>query len=271
VVKTWTIPPPDTVDAEKVITAGGPYVPLKEMSFQSAYPVLQGYKEFVGLGYHVHIDDPLSIATIGITAAYTPSKDLPSSERAHVDVDYRYLGWHAGASWNRSDFYDLFGRPSAAAAASPRAAATTTRWSSTSPAGSTSAPTWPSTTTSTPCRLAEYPRDRRAPRHRRRGPLLHRHAPVARRRRRRERGVASWWPRQLRRPPGHAPGARATRPGLPAADGALVAVAAQRRRFRSGAADDPYANFYFGGFGNNYVDRGKAKRYRSTTRSRASS
>ena len=109
VVKTWVMPPPDTVDAEKVITARGPYVPLKEISFQSAYPVLQGYKEYAGIGYHAHFDDPLSLATIGITAAYTPSKELPGSEHGHADIDFRYLGWHAGASWNRSDFYDLFG------------------------------------------------------------------------------------------------------------------------------------------------------------------
>jgi hypothetical protein len=30
----------------------------------------------------------------------------------------------------------------------------------------------------------------------------------------------------------------------------------------SGDRDDPFANFYFGGFGNNWVDRGEAKRYR---------
>ena len=29
-----------------------------------------------------------------------------------------------------------------------------------------------------------------------------------------------------------------------------------------GPRDDPFANFYFGGFGNNWVDRGEAKRYR---------
>ncbi len=29
-----------------------------------------------------------------------------------------------------------------------------------------------------------------------------------------------------------------------------------------GARTDPYANFYFGGFGNNYVDRRNVKRYR---------
>ena len=107
VVKTWGMPPPSAVDPDKIVTAQGPYVPLRLLGFQSAYPVLQGYKEHAGLGYHVHIDDPLSLAVIGITAAWTPT--LAGDERFHLDAQYQYLGWHAGLSWNRSDFYDLFG------------------------------------------------------------------------------------------------------------------------------------------------------------------
>jgi hypothetical protein len=109
VVTTWEVPPPSTVDEEKLITGSGAYLPLRQLGFQSAYPVLQGYKHHAGIGLHAHIDDPLGLASIGVTAAFTPSQDLPSNERGHVDVRYRYLGWHAGASWNRSDFYDLFG------------------------------------------------------------------------------------------------------------------------------------------------------------------
>jgi hypothetical protein len=109
VVKEWTIPPPASSDAEKHITRSGAYVPLKNLGFQSAYPVLQGYKEYAGIGYHAHIDDPLTLATIGLTAAYTPSSSLDSDERFHADLQYRYLGWHADLSWNKSDFYDLFG------------------------------------------------------------------------------------------------------------------------------------------------------------------
>src|SRR5205823_2701983 len=37
------------------------------------------------------------------------SQDLPSQERGHIDARYQYLSWHAGAAYNRSDFYDLFG------------------------------------------------------------------------------------------------------------------------------------------------------------------
>jgi len=109
VVTTWQVPPPSTVDEEKLITGKGAYFPLRNLGFQSAYPVLQGYKKNVGVGVHAHIDDPLSLGTLGITASYTPSHDVPQNERGHVQVDYRYLGWHAGAAWNRSDFYDLFG------------------------------------------------------------------------------------------------------------------------------------------------------------------
>ncbi|HYR34132.1 MAG TPA: hypothetical protein VEQ87_07580 [Burkholderiales bacterium] len=106
-VTTWQVPPPGDADDDHLAT--GAYVPLKRMGTQSWYPVLQGYKRKIGLGAHAHFDDPLSLGSIGVTAAITPSQDLPGNEKGHVDVRYQYLGWHAGAAWNRSDFYDLFG------------------------------------------------------------------------------------------------------------------------------------------------------------------
>jgi len=109
VVTTWQVASPSAVDDEKLVTGRGPYVPLKRMDLQSAYPVVQGYKMKAGVGMHAHIDDPLSIALIDLEAAYTPSRSLPQDERAHLDAEFQYLGWHAGASWNRPDFYDLFG------------------------------------------------------------------------------------------------------------------------------------------------------------------
>jgi hypothetical protein len=71
--------------------------------------VLQGYKNYAGIGYHFNFDDPLQFASLGITAAYTPNTGLPSEERGHVDITGRYQFWTAELSWNRSDFYDLFG------------------------------------------------------------------------------------------------------------------------------------------------------------------
>ncbi|MBC8022389.1 MAG: hypothetical protein H7Y14_04680 [Burkholderiales bacterium] len=108
-VTTWQVASPSAVDDEKLITARGAYVPLKRIEFQSGYPVVQGYKKHAGLGVHAHIDDPLSLALIDLEAAYTPSRETSRDERVHLDAQFRYLGWHGAASWNRADFYDLFG------------------------------------------------------------------------------------------------------------------------------------------------------------------
>lgn len=109
-VTTWQVPPASTVDLASVVVKEGVYAPLRNIEFASAYPVLQGYKNSVGLGYQVNFEDRLHLAHIGVTAAYTHDDDpARKDERGHVAVKYRYLGWSAGLSWNRSDFYDLFG------------------------------------------------------------------------------------------------------------------------------------------------------------------
>ncbi len=109
VVTTWQVPPPGKIDDEKLITRRGEWIPLQHLAVDNAYPVLQGYKSAIGLGYQVNIADPLGFAKIGITAAYTPSTSLPRNERGHVEIAGEYLGWRAALSWNRSDFYDMFG------------------------------------------------------------------------------------------------------------------------------------------------------------------
>ncbi|HUQ28297.1 MAG TPA: hypothetical protein VM051_06875 [Usitatibacter sp.] len=109
VVTTWQVASPSSVDDEKIVTARGAYVPLKRIGLQSMYPVVQGYKKHAGAGVHAHVDDPLSLALVDLDVAYTPSHEMARDERAHVDAQFNYLGWHMRASWNRPDFYDLFG------------------------------------------------------------------------------------------------------------------------------------------------------------------
>jgi hypothetical protein len=109
VLKTWQVPPPSSVDEEKVITARGPYVPLHQVSLSNAYPVLQGYKNEVGAGYRFNFDDPLNYFNLSLIAAYTPAQGLPSDERGHVNLFGRYRFWRGEFDWNKSDFYDLAG------------------------------------------------------------------------------------------------------------------------------------------------------------------
>ena len=110
VVQTWEVPPPNAVDEDKLITSRGPYRPLDNLTLLNAFPVLQGYKETAGIGYHVNVGDTLGYANFGFTAAVTPQQGgLKNDEHNHVELTGRYLGWNGSLSWNRSDFYDLFG------------------------------------------------------------------------------------------------------------------------------------------------------------------
>ena len=110
VVTTWQVPPPSAVDEEKLITRRGPYLPLRELALQNAYPVLQGYKSAAGIGYQFNFEDPIRFANLSVTAAWTPgTADLSGDQRLHLDLHGSYLGWRAGLAWNPSDFYDLFG------------------------------------------------------------------------------------------------------------------------------------------------------------------
>jgi hypothetical protein len=108
-VKTWQVDPPSAVDEEKLITRHGPYHPIKNVELANAFPVVQGYKNSFGVGYHWNFLDPLYFAGGGITAAYSPDNKVPSNERTHFEINGGYLGWRGSLSWNRSDFYDLFG------------------------------------------------------------------------------------------------------------------------------------------------------------------
>jgi hypothetical protein len=109
IVKTWQVPPPSTIDEEKLITQRGSYVPLKSVGLVNAYPVLQGYKNTAAIGYQFNFEDPFRFANLGITVAGTPGNTLPSDQRGHIDITGRYQYWRGALSWNRSDFYDLFG------------------------------------------------------------------------------------------------------------------------------------------------------------------
>ena len=264
VVKTWQVPPPSTVDDEKLITPKGPYFPLKHIGLANAFPVLQGYKNFGGIGYHFNFDDPLSSRAWASPPPTRRADKLPSDERGHVDIAGRYLFWKAALSWNRSDFYDLFGptkrsRKGYAAKLGydwlliydePRQARPLLRFRVLRPDRHAA-------------RCAERRDQLHAAGHRRGRAQLHRRAALDRRGRRREgpRVVADL----------HWAAGSTARSRRRFAARWISGFALPCRTHRSGCGaraarptepQHDVANFYFGGFGNNYVDDSPIKRYR---------
>jgi hypothetical protein len=109
VVTQWQVPAPSTVNYESQIVEQGPYNPPKHVALSSGYPVLQGYKNTAGVGYRLNFTDPIEFANVDLTLAHTFIGHSAGDERIHAALNADYLGWHGSVSWNRSDFYDLFG------------------------------------------------------------------------------------------------------------------------------------------------------------------
>ena len=109
IVKEWAAGSPGQVPIESMITGTRKYRPLERLGLESFYPVVQGYKNVVAYGMHARFSDPVSLNGASVTAAFSPATDLPLTERSHLRADYRRYDWNGHASWNNADFYDLFG------------------------------------------------------------------------------------------------------------------------------------------------------------------
>ena len=109
VVQGWAIQPPrDDAPAPEIVRQG-PYNPVRELRPEGLYPVVEGYKDSVSLGLHARFSDPVGFDSLSLTAGYSPDEGLPGKERGHFTALYRHYLWTAGARWNGADFYDLFG------------------------------------------------------------------------------------------------------------------------------------------------------------------
>jgi hypothetical protein len=109
VLKTWNAGSPASIPIESLITKKEPYRPLKQLRMESVYPVVAGYKNSVAYGLHAALSDPVQLNVATFTATYSPDPTLPTDERIHVRAAYRRYDWTASASLNDADFYDLFG------------------------------------------------------------------------------------------------------------------------------------------------------------------
>jgi len=108
VLKSWNVGSPMSVSLES-LSKPAPYRPLGQLRLESLYPIVAGYKDSVAYGASAVFSDPVQLNAVTLTAAYSPDSALPSSERFHLRATYRRYDWTAAARLNDADFYDLFG------------------------------------------------------------------------------------------------------------------------------------------------------------------
>ena len=117
-LKEWQVKSQTDVPADSRVVARGTYVPVRNLRLESIFPTVLGYKDSVSLALKANFSDPVMLDALNIGLGYSLDRDLPSDERPNFMIDYRHSvisasplagTWLFGAHLNRADFYDLFG------------------------------------------------------------------------------------------------------------------------------------------------------------------
>jgi hypothetical protein len=115
---SWRTGKPSDIDLQKITTSESEYVAINNLGIESIYPIVEGYKSSPAVGLNFTFSDPIMLDSLSFSASYSPDSDLPTNERPHLSLDYRHAvvsasplagTWKAGARLNYADFYDLFG------------------------------------------------------------------------------------------------------------------------------------------------------------------
>ncbi|HJL60980.1 MAG TPA: hypothetical protein QF517_03415 [Pseudomonadales bacterium] len=109
VVKDWSVIKSFRSTPENPVAGESKYRPAKELALHSAYPVLEGYRDDTAFGWHFNYSDPAQFHKFELTASYTLDSNAESDERLHFNAQYSSLNWHFQYWHNDADFYDLFG------------------------------------------------------------------------------------------------------------------------------------------------------------------
>jgi len=109
IVKDWIAPSPASIGLDSLLQSAGAYHSIRQMGLVSVYPIVEGYKDVAALGLKMALSDPYGIAALDLSGTYTPSSGLAARERPHVTAAFKHFGWTATAKWNPASFYDLVG------------------------------------------------------------------------------------------------------------------------------------------------------------------
>jgi hypothetical protein len=273
VLETWRAGSPDDIDAEGRIVSRDHYSPGKNLGLESMYPVVLGYKDSVSVGWKMNFSDRVLLDALSITGAHSIDSDLPSNERTNVMIDYRHTvlkatpfrgTWSFSAAFNGADFYDLAGPTKRSRKGNRYSIGYERTLLSDGPKSSAL-----SLNINHFSDVDVLPRYQNVPATIDSFSIFN----------------GSWEYSNIRSSQGAVDGERGMRfllgTSMTHVEGDLVPQFLTELDFgfslplknssvwlrnsvggADGDIDDPFANFFFGGFGNNYLDRGSIKRYR---------
>ncbi len=108
-VETWRLPPPSAINLDSIPVVEKKYHPMGELRMAGAYPIIQGYKNYVAAGYRFNFMDPMGLNSLVLKLSVSPAAGLPRKQIPHLSAEYNFWNWTVSGNYNYADFYDLFG------------------------------------------------------------------------------------------------------------------------------------------------------------------
>jgi hypothetical protein len=107
-LKDWKLPSPRAVNLDSLTTYSGPYRTFRSMTTASVYPVVEAYNTHTSIGVRWNFMDPLGMHGGDMVVGVSPDVD-ESDELLHAKLAFRHFPWSLRGAYNRADFYDFFG------------------------------------------------------------------------------------------------------------------------------------------------------------------
>jgi hypothetical protein len=113
-VQSWIPPRDSSLNLDSLTATARPYRALGHLMLNSAYPVVEGYQDAAGtgavaVGIRMNVSDQIGTTALDLTGTYSPDLRLASSERLHLRANLHHWNWQVSAALNPADFYDLLG------------------------------------------------------------------------------------------------------------------------------------------------------------------
>jgi hypothetical protein len=117
-LREWQAGSPADIPLDELITYEGSYSALSNIGLESVYPIVEGYKDEFALGINATFSDPIMLEKIDFALSHSIDSDLPSGEDIHAKLHWRHVAtrqtplsgiWDLTLRHNAADFYDLFG------------------------------------------------------------------------------------------------------------------------------------------------------------------
>ncbi len=109
VLETWQTPSPATIVLDSLGVSDTPYRASRRLELNSIVPIVEAYKDRPAFGALLSVDDPLATWRLSLSASWSPERSLAAGERWHVAAGVEHRGIEARVRWNRASFYDFFG------------------------------------------------------------------------------------------------------------------------------------------------------------------